>query len=81
MVSDNGKQFFGGEFKAFLKWRGIKHIRVFPYYARGNGKLERFHQYLRKNFRAAMVKENSLGAKVDDSKFLFRQSTRKRKIK
>ena len=48
LVSDNGKQFISEEFKAFLKSCGIRHIRVSPYYARSNGKLERFHRYLRK---------------------------------
>ena len=43
IVSDNGKQFTSSEFEAFLKSCGIKHIRVSPYYARSNGKLERFH--------------------------------------
>ena len=43
IVSDNGKQFVSEEFEAFLQARGIKHIRVSPYYARSNGKLERFH--------------------------------------
>ena len=42
IVSDSGKQFTSAEFEAFLKSCGIKHIRVPPYYARSNGKLERF---------------------------------------
>ena len=50
IVSDNGKQFVSEEFKAFLKSHGIKHIRVSPYYARSNGKLERFHRYLKKKW-------------------------------
>ena len=54
IVSDNGKQFTSAEFKAFLQSCGTKHIRVSPYYARSNSKLERFHRYL-KNFRAAIT--------------------------
>ena len=50
LVSDNGKQFISEEFEAFLKSCGIRHIRVSPYYAQSNGKLERFHRYLKKNF-------------------------------
>ena len=50
LVSDNGKQFISEEFEAFLKSCGIRHIRVSPYYARSNGKLERFHRYLKKIF-------------------------------
>ena len=48
LVSDNGKQFISEEFEAFLKSCGIRHIRVSPYYARSNGKLERFHRYLKR---------------------------------
>ena len=52
LVSDNGKQFISDEFAAFLKSCGIRQIRVSPYYARSNGKLERFRRYLKKNFPA-----------------------------
>uniref|UniRef100_A0A672P0Z4 Integrase catalytic domain-containing protein n=1 Tax=Sinocyclocheilus grahami TaxID=75366 RepID=A0A672P0Z4_SINGR len=31
---------------------GIKHIRASPYYPKSNGKIERFHRYLKKAFRA-----------------------------
>ena len=51
LVSDKGKQFVCGESEAFLKSCEIKHIRVFQYYARSNGKLE-------ENFRAAIRKVN-----------------------
>ena len=43
LVSDDGKQFISAEFEAYLKSRGIKHLCVSPYYARSNGKLERFY--------------------------------------
>lgn len=54
LVSDNGKQFIREEFEAFLKSCGIRQIRVSPYYARGNEKLERFHKHLKKNFQAVI---------------------------
>ena len=59
LVSDNGKQFISDEFEAFLKSCRIRHIRVSPYYARSNGKLERFHRYLKKNFRAVISEGKS----------------------
>ena len=59
LVSDNGKQFISDEFEAFLKSCRIRHIRVSPYYARSNGKLERFHRYLNKNFRAVISEGKS----------------------
>ena len=59
LVSDNGEQFISKEFKAFLKSCGIRHIRVSPYYARSKGKLGRFQQYLKKNFRPAISEGKS----------------------
>ena len=59
LVSDNGKQFISEEFEAFLKSCGIRHIRVSPYYARSNGKLEGFHRYLKTNFRAVISEGKS----------------------
>ena len=52
LVSDKGRQFVCGESEAFLKSCGIKHIRVFPYCARSNGRLE-------ENFRAAISEGKS----------------------
>ena len=59
IVAGNGRQFISAEFDAFLKSCGIRHIRAYPYYARSNGKVERFHRYLKKNFRAAIAKRKS----------------------
>ena len=52
IVSDNGKQFVSQEFQVFLSSCGIKYIRLAPYYPRSNGKVERFHRYLKKNVRS-----------------------------
>ena len=59
IVSDNRKQFVSEEFEAFLQARGIKHVRVSPYYVRSNGKLARFHRYLKKHFRAVISEGKS----------------------
>ena len=42
LVSDNGLQFCSHAFAAFLKERGIKHIRTSLYYPHSNGAAERF---------------------------------------
>ncbi|PFX18797.1 hypothetical protein AWC38_SpisGene16829 [Stylophora pistillata] len=63
-VSNNGKQFISAEFDAYLKSCGIQHIRVSPYYACSNGKLERFHRYLKKNFRAAISEVEVLANRI-----------------
>ncbi|KAL7824648.1 hypothetical protein SRHO_G00344920 [Serrasalmus rhombeus] len=51
-VTDNGRQFVGQFFETFLRSCGIRHIRASPYYPKSNGKIERFHRYLKKAFRA-----------------------------
>ena len=53
VVTDNGRQFVAHLFEDFLKTCGIKHIRASPYYPKSNGKIERFHRYLKKAFRSA----------------------------
>lgn len=52
VVTDNGGQFVSEEFEAFLIECGISHYRSSPYYPKSNGKIERFHRYLKKAFRA-----------------------------
>ena len=47
----------------FLSSCGIKHIRSAPYYPRSNGKVERFHRYLKKNLRSAVAE----GKRWEDS--------------
>ena len=74
IVSDNGKQFVSEEFEAFLKSRGIKHVRVSPYYARSNGKLERFHRCLKKNFRAVISEGKSWQEELPKILMLYRAS-------
>ena len=73
-VSDNGKQFTSAEFEAFLKSCGIQHIRVSPYYASSNGKLEGFHRYLKKNFRAPIAEGKSWQEELPKILMLYRAS-------
>ncbi|XP_074355947.1 uncharacterized protein LOC141695612 [Apium graveolens] len=40
LISDNGPQFVGSEFKAYLKELGIKHKRVSVAHPQGNGQVE-----------------------------------------
>ena len=55
IVSDNGPYFVSQEFNRFLSSKGIKHVRSSPYFPRSNGKIERLHRYLKKNFQAITV--------------------------
>ena len=46
LVSDNGPQFVSASFTAFLKDKGITHVRASPYHPQGNGLVERLHRTL-----------------------------------
>uniref|UniRef100_A0A673JH84 Integrase catalytic domain-containing protein n=1 Tax=Sinocyclocheilus rhinocerous TaxID=307959 RepID=A0A673JH84_9TELE len=69
VVTDNGKQFVGKVFEAFLRTSGVKHIKASPYYPKSNGKIERFHRYLKKAFKAA--KSEGRNWREDLSKILL----------
>lgn len=47
IISDNGPQFVAKDFKAFIRLKGMDHVRTSPYYPQSNGKLERWHQSLK----------------------------------
>lgn len=47
IISDNGPQFIAKDFKAFIRVKGMDHVRTSPYYPQSNGKLERWHKSLK----------------------------------
>ena len=71
LVSDNGKQFVSAEFENFLKTCGIKHTRVSPYLARSNGKLERFHRYLKKIFSRCNIGRQIMGKGITQNSYVL----------
>jgi transposase InsO family protein len=46
--SDNGPQFIARDFKEFIRISGMTHVRTSPYYPQSNGKLERWHQSMKR---------------------------------
>jgi transposase InsO family protein len=48
IISDNGPQFIARDFKEFIRLSGMTHVRTSPYYPQSNGKIERWHQSLKK---------------------------------
>lgn len=48
IISDNGPQFLAKEFKEFVRQCGMTHVRTSPYYPESNGKIERWHQSLKR---------------------------------
>jgi len=48
IISDNGPQFMARDFKEFIRLSGMTHVKTSPYYPQSNGKIERWHQSLKK---------------------------------
>jgi transposase InsO family protein len=48
IISDNGPQFIAKDFKTFIRLMGMTHVRTSPFYPQSNGKLERWHQSLKR---------------------------------
>ena len=44
IISDNGPQFISRDFKKYVKFKGMDHVRTSPYYPQSNGKVERFNK-------------------------------------
>ncbi len=48
IISDNGPQFIAKDFKQFIRLCGMTHVRTSPYYPQSNGKIERWHQTVKR---------------------------------
>ncbi len=48
VISDNGPQFIARDFKEFIRISGMTHVRTSPFYPQSNGKIERWHQSLKR---------------------------------
>lgn len=48
IISDNGPQFIARDFKEYIRLMGMTHVRTSPFYPQSNGKLERWHQSLKR---------------------------------
>lgn len=48
IISDNGPQFIAKDFKEYIRICGMTHVRTSPYYPQSNGKIERWHQSIKK---------------------------------
>jgi putative transposase len=47
VISDNGRQFIAKDFKEFIRFSGMTHVKTSPYYPQSNGKIERWHKSLK----------------------------------
>lgn len=75
VVTDNGRQFVSHLFYSFLRTCGIKHIRASPYYPKSNGKIERFHRYLKKAFRASTCEGKNWTEELSKILMAYRTTT------
>jgi len=48
IISDNGPQFIAKDFKEFIRLCGMTHVKTSPYYPQSNGKIERWHQSVKR---------------------------------
>ena len=48
VISDNGPQFIARDFKEFIRISGMTHVKTSPFYPQSNGKIERWHQSLKR---------------------------------
>ena len=49
LLSDNGSGYVSRLFKEYLQLVGIRHVLAAPYHPQTNGKLERYHQTLKRD--------------------------------
>ncbi len=49
IISDNGPQFIAKDFKEFIRFSGMTHVRTSPFYPQSNGKQERWHATLKRD--------------------------------
>ena len=49
IITDNGPQFIAKDFKEFIRISGMTHVRTSPYYPQSNGKIERWHQTIKRD--------------------------------
>jgi transposase InsO family protein len=50
IISYNGPQFIAKDFKEFIRISGMTHVRTSPGHPQSNGKIERWHQSLKREF-------------------------------
>lgn len=48
IISDNGPQFIARDFKAYIRFAGMTHVRTAPYYPQSNGKIEALHKTVKR---------------------------------
>tara|TARA_B100000315_G_scaffold253951_1_gene293903 strand:+ start:614 stop:1600 length:987 start_codon:yes stop_codon:yes gene_type:complete len=66
LLSDNGSGYVSRAFRDYLQLVGIRHILAAPYHPQTNGKLERYHQTIKRDVNQVVYEVPSeLGQEID----------------
>ena len=75
LVSDNGPQFIGDEFREFMRQsNGINHIKSALYHPATNGMAERFAQTIKQALCAALAEKKSISWKLANFLLAYRST-------
>lgn len=55
VISDRGPQFIAKDFKQFIRFSGMTHVKTSPYYPQSNGKIERWHREMKVSYRSREI--------------------------
>lgn len=77
IISDNGPQFIARDFKEFIRISGMSHVRTSPYYPQSNGKIERWHQSLKRECIRPLCPLSLKEAQAIVEKFVEHYNTRR----
>jgi transposase InsO family protein len=67
VISDNGKQYIGREFRCMLGAFGMSHVTTSPYYPQSNGKIERWHKTLKIDIREKHLADPAHAQRIVDA--------------
>lgn len=77
IISDNGSQFISRDFAAFLKFKGLEHVRTSVAYPQSNGKIERFHRTINQEHLKVASHIDLEDAKLQVDKFISFYNTKR----
>ena len=70
IISDNGPQFIAKDFKEYIRLTGMTHVRTSPFYPQSNGKIERYHQSIKKECIRPKAPTNLGEARASVTKYI-----------